>query len=55
MANKLNGNLSGIKNTMLEKLKSIYELKMGLDEFASQELIELLALYTGEIKREISI
>lgn len=55
MANKLNGNLSGIKNTMLEKLKSIYELKMGLDEFASQELIELLALYTGEIKREISV
>lgn len=55
MANKLNGNLSGIKNTMLEKLNSIYELKMGTDEFVSQELIELLALYTGEIKREISI
>ncbi len=55
MANKLNGNTTGIRNTMLDQLRSIYELKMGLDEFASQELIDLLALYTSEINREISV
>lgn len=43
MANKLNGNLSGIKNTMLERIRSIYEIKMGLDEFASVELIAALS------------
>lgn len=55
MANKVNGNLSGIRNTMLEQIKSIYGLKMGLDEFASPELIELMCACSSEINREISV
>lgn len=55
MANKLNGNLSGIKNTMLERIRSIYEIKMGLDEFASVELIAALSECSSEINREISV
>lgn len=53
--NKLNGNLTGIRNTLLDKIKTIYDFKMGLDEFASFELISLMAECSGEINREISV
>ena len=55
MANKLNGNLTGIKNTMLDQIRSIYDLSMGQDEFASIELIELMCHCSHEINREISV
>ena len=53
MAEKLNGNLTGIRNTMLDRIRSIYDMKMGLDEFISKEAIELLASCSSEINREI--
>lgn len=55
MANKLNGNLTGIKSTMLERIKGLYEFRQGLDEFASFELLGELCACSGEINREISI
>lgn len=55
MAKKLNGNLAGIKKTLLDKIAGIYEIKMLQDEFASFELISLLAECTGDISREISV
>ncbi len=55
MAKKLNGNLSGIRNAVLEKIASIYDIKLLQDEFASYELISLMAECTGEIGREISV
>lgn len=55
MAEKLNGNLTGIRNTMLDRIRSIYDIKMGLDEFISPEAIELLASCSSEINREISV
>lgn len=55
MANKLNGNLTGIKSAMLDRLKSLYDFKQGLDEFASFELLSELCACSGEINREISV
>ena len=55
MAKKVNGNLAGIRNTLLEKIASIYEIKLLEGEYASSELIALLAECTGEISREISV
>ena len=55
MAYKLHGNLSGIRNTMLETIKSIYKIRLQQDEFASYELLSLLCACSGEINREISI
>ncbi len=55
MAKKLNGNLAGIKKTLLDKITGIYDIKMLQDEFASFELISLLAECTGDIGREISV
>lgn len=55
MANKPNGNLTGIKSAMLDRLKSLYNFKQGLDEFASFELLSELCACSGEINREISV
>ncbi len=55
MAQKINGNLSGIKTATLERIRSLYEIRMGQKEFASYELISLMAELTGEINREISV
>ena len=55
MADKLHGNLSGIRNTMLETIKSIYDIRLQQDEFASYELLSLVCACSGEINREISI
>lgn len=55
MANKPNGNLTGIKSAMLDRLKSLYDFKQGLDEFASFELLSELCACSSEINREISV
>lgn len=55
MANKPNGNLTGIKSAMLDRLNSLYDFKQGLDEFASFELLRELCACSGEINREISV
>lgn len=55
MANKPNGNLTGIKSAMLDRLNSLYDFKQGLDEFASFELLSELCACSSEINREISV
>lgn len=55
MAKKVNGNLTGIKATVIERLGAIYDIEMDQSEFASSELIETLSALTGEIGREISV
>lgn len=55
MANKVNGNLNGIRTATVERIRALYDLRMGLKEFASYELIEQMCALTGEIGREISV
>lgn len=52
---KVNGNLTGIKNTIIERIAAIYDIEMDQSEFASAELIETLSSLTGEIGKEISV
>lgn len=40
---------------MLDRLKSLYDFKQGLDEFASFELLSELCACSGEINRELSV
>ena len=47
--------MTGIKSAMLDRLKSLYDFKQGLDEFASFELLSELCACSGEINREISV
>ncbi len=51
----VNGSLNGIKDSTIARIKSLYDLRMGQKEFASFELISLMAELTGEINREISV
>jgi GTP-binding protein HflX len=55
MANKINGSLSGVRQATVERIRSLYDIRMAQTEFASYELISLMAELTGEIGREISV
>ncbi len=52
---KVNGSLSGIKDSTIARIRSLYDIRMDQKEFASYELISLMAELTGEINREISV
>lgn len=51
----INGNIDGVKNFILNKLETIYEMKFQKNEIISRELSELLQEITTEIEREISV
>ena len=52
---KINGNKSGIRDTVLAEMLKIYDVRIPADEFASVELLSVLAKFTGVISREISV
>lgn len=53
--NLINGNISGIKDVVLEELERIYEIKLGRDEFAVPALLEEMARISWDLNREISV
>ena len=53
--NKVNGNIQGIRDTLLERIALLYDMRQGTDEFASRELVAELAALTGMLGREISV
>lgn len=55
MANKVNGNITGIKNTLLESLSSLYDVKIPGDEFVTFEILSFMAEMTAALNREILI
>jgi GTP-binding protein HflX len=55
MKKKVNGNIAGIRQTLLDGLAGIYDLSMGADTFLSQEVLEALTLGTAQINREILV
>ncbi len=55
MKKQVNGNTEGIRNTVLERIAALYDIKMEATTFASHELVNELATLTGIIRREISV
>lgn len=55
MENKVNGNVEGIRNTLLERIAALYQMRMEADEFASFELLQAMAEFSGAISRELSV
>ena len=55
MDSKINGNVAGIRDNLLEEMKVLYELSQPNGTFLSRELCETLADYTERIGREISV
>ncbi len=53
--NKINGNIDGIRDTLLAELATLYDIKLESGVFLSFALLERMAAYTGRLKREISV
>lgn len=55
MTQQINGNTEGIRNSLLEQIRDLYQLRMEADTFASFTLLSAMADFTGQIGREISV
>lgn len=55
MTQQINGNTEGIRNSLLEQIRDLYQLRMEADTFASFALLSALAGFTAQIGREISV
>ena len=55
MEQKINGNISGIRDVLLDEMKSLYDMDQPAGTFASRELLEAMCAFTGRINREISV
>ncbi|MDO5111304.1 MAG: GTPase HflX [Clostridia bacterium] len=51
----INGNVNGIRRVLLDEMAQLYELRLASEQFASAELLTLLADYTMQIGREVSV
>ncbi|MBU5485512.1 GTPase HflX [Clostridium sp. MSJ-11] len=51
----IKGNIEGVKDSILEKLERLYDLKISRDEVFSYELMTEIAQITCELKREVSV
>lgn len=49
------GNKEGIRDSLLAQLETLYDLDLSDDVFAPAELLDVLAVFTTAINREISI
>ncbi len=52
---KIQGNIEGISNAMLESMQGMYDMRMSKDTFVSEELAQAMAEYSCAINREISV
>ncbi len=55
MTNSVNGNIEGIRSALLEQIRSLYDLRMEADTFASFDLLRAMASFTAQTGREISV
>lgn len=55
MEQKINGNIAGIRDTILEEMKGLYDFIQPNGVFLSRDLCEALAAFTERIGREISV
>ena len=51
----VNGNTSGIKTAIIEKIRSLYDFKIPSGMFISYEMMFLMAELTAAVNREISV
>ena len=52
---ELTGNLAGLRDSVKERLKSLYDLSAEPDELVSEEITSLLSELTALIRREIAV
>ncbi|WP_010234960.1 GTPase HflX [Clostridium arbusti] len=49
------GNVQGVKNSLLQRLEEIYEIKIPKYNIITEEIAEIMSYVTGIINREISV
>ncbi len=52
---EINGNITGIRDSVLQEMRTLYDFPIGEDEFAPVELVEALCRFSHEFNREIAI
>ncbi len=55
MKQKVNGNLSGVRDAVIEALASLYDYRLEPGDFLPRELMQLLARFTAVMNREIAL
>ncbi|PKM47811.1 MAG: GTPase HflX [Firmicutes bacterium HGW-Firmicutes-8] len=55
MANKVNGNISGLRNVQIGRLEKLYDTKVDKNEFISHEVLQEISRVSLETKREIAV
>jgi len=53
--NKVHGETDGIKNSILEALQTLYELRIPQNQLWSEEIIEKISCISSDINREIAV
>lgn len=53
--NTVNGNIQGIRQSALERLREMYDMQVDGDCFAPRELIDRIAAVSGQCNREVSV
>lgn len=55
MKQKVNGNLSGVRDAVIDALASLYDYHLEPGDFLPRELMQLLARFTAVMNREIAL
>ncbi len=55
MKKEVHGNTSGIRDTLLAQIQTLYDMPMSASEFLSAEVVEALARFTQAVGREVLI
>lgn len=55
MKQKVNGNLSGVRDAVIDTLASLYDYRLEPGDFLPRELMQLLARFTAVMNREIAL
>lgn len=50
----IHGNIEGIRSSLLSEMEALYTMEVA-DEFAPQEVLSMLAVFTEKCKREIAV
>ena len=53
MEQKINGNISGIRDVLLDEMKTLYDMDQSAGTFASRELLEATEMRSVQIAEEV--
>ena len=55
MKQQVHGNVTGVRDTLIEALGQLYDYEVDENTFLPRELMQVLARFTGVLNREIAV